>query len=43
LILIGTAIGAIWVGHRFKRRMDEAQSGEEVPRIDPVPPSAAPR
>jgi hypothetical protein len=43
LILIGTAIGAIWVGHRFKRRMDEAQSGEEVPRIDPVPPSLAPR
>jgi uncharacterized protein len=43
LILIGTAIGAIWVGHRFKRRMDEAQSGEEVPRIDPVPPSVAPR
>jgi membrane protease YdiL (CAAX protease family) len=45
LILIGTAIGAFWVGHRFKRGMDEAQSGEEVPRVAPVPPSApaAPR
>ena len=45
LILIGTAIGAVWVGHRFKRGMDEAQSGEEVPRVAPVPPSApaAPR
>ena len=27
LILIGTVIGAIWVGHRFKSGMDEAQSG----------------
>jgi membrane protease YdiL (CAAX protease family) len=45
LILIGTAIGAFWVGHRFKRGVDEAQSGEEVPRVAPVPPSApaAPR
>jgi len=40
LILIGTAIGAIWVGHRFKRRMEDAQAGVEVPRFDPVPPSA---
>jgi uncharacterized protein len=43
LILIGTAIGAVWVGHRFKSGMDEAQAGAEVPRIDPAPPSAAPR
>ena len=45
LILIGTAIGAVWFGRRFKRGMDEAQSGEEVPRVAPVPPSApaAPR
>ena len=45
LILIGTVIGAVWVGHRFKRGMDQAQSGEEVSRVDPVPPSApaAPR
>jgi membrane protease YdiL (CAAX protease family) len=32
LILIGTAIGAIWVGHRFKRGMDEAQAGAAAPR-----------
>jgi uncharacterized protein len=45
LILIGTAIGAIWFGRRYKRGMDEAQSGEEVPRVAPVTPSApaAPR
>jgi hypothetical protein len=45
LILIGTVIGAVWVGHRFKSAMDEAQPPEEVPRVDPAPPSAtaAPR
>lgn len=45
LILIGAVIGAIWVGHRFKSGMDEAQSGAEVPRVDPAPPTApaAPR
>jgi uncharacterized protein len=45
LILIGTVFGAIWVGHRFKSGMDEAQSGAEVPRVDPAPPTApaAPR
>jgi membrane protease YdiL (CAAX protease family) len=40
LIFIGTAIGAIWVGHRFKSGMDQAQSGAEVPRVAPVQPSA---
>jgi uncharacterized protein len=40
LIFIGAALGAIWVGHRFKSGMDEAQSGQEVPRVAPVPPSA---
>jgi uncharacterized protein len=40
LILIGTAIGAIWVGYRFKSGMDQAQSGAEVPRVAPVQPSA---
>ena len=44
-ILIGVVIGAIWVGHRFKSGMDEAQSGAEVPRVAPAHPSApaAPR
>jgi uncharacterized protein len=40
LILIGTALGAIWFGHRYKSGMDQAQSGAEVPRVAPVPPSA---
>src|SRR5215213_3371247 len=40
LILIGTALGAIWFGHRYKSGMDEAQrSGAEVPRVAPVQPS----
>jgi uncharacterized protein len=45
LILIGTAIGAIWVGHRFKSGMDEAQPGTEVPEVTPAAPAAtaAPR
>jgi hypothetical protein len=45
LILIGVVIGAIWVGHRFKSGMDEAQSGAEVPTVTPAQPSApaAPR
>jgi len=40
LILIGTVIGAIWVGRRFKRGMDEAQEDAEVPRAAPAPPAA---
>jgi uncharacterized protein len=40
LILIGSAIGAVWFGRRYKSGMDEAQSGQEVPRVAPVPPSA---
>ena len=45
LILIGTVIGAIWFGHRFKSGMDQAQSGAEAPRVAPAHPSApaAPR
>src|SRR5215204_1668039 len=45
LILIGTAIGAIWIGHRFKSGMDEAQSGAEGPEVAPAAPAAtaAPR
>jgi hypothetical protein len=40
LILIGTAFGAIWVGHRFKSGMDEAQPGTEVPAVTPAAPAA---
>jgi membrane protease YdiL (CAAX protease family) len=45
LILIGVVIGTIWVGHYLKSGMDEAQSGEGVPRVTPAHPSApaAPR
>jgi len=45
LILIGTAIGAIWVGHYLRRGMHQAQSGAEVPTVAPSHPSApaAPR
>ena len=45
LILIGVVIGTIWVGHYLRRGMDEAQSGEGVPRVAPAHPSApaAPR
>ena len=40
LILIGTAIGVIWFGRRYKRGMDVTQSGAEVPRVAPAHPSA---
>jgi CAAX protease family protein len=45
LILVGSAIGAIWFGHRYKSGMDQAQAGAEVPRVAPAHPSApaAPR
>jgi membrane protease YdiL (CAAX protease family) len=42
LILIGVAIGAIWVGHMLKSGMDQAQADAEVPRVAPSPPSAPP-
>jgi uncharacterized protein len=42
LILIGTMIGAIWFGHRYKSGMDQAQSGAEVLSVAPAAP-AAPR
>jgi hypothetical protein len=31
LILIGTVIGAIWVGHYLRSGMNEAQSGGATP------------
>ena len=42
LILIGTALGAIWVGHRFKSGMDQAQSDAdaEVYGVAPMIPTA---
>jgi uncharacterized protein len=45
LIFIGAALGAIWVGHRFKRGMNEAQLDQEAPIVAPAQPAApaAPR
>jgi uncharacterized protein len=40
LIVVGGVIAAIWVGHRLKSGMDQAQSGAEVPRVAPAPPTA---
>jgi membrane protease YdiL (CAAX protease family) len=40
LILIGTAIGAIWFGHRYKSAMDQAQAGAESPDVAPAIPTA---
>src|SRR5918997_713674 len=42
LILVGTAIGAIWLGHRFKSGMDQAQSDAdaEVHGVAPAVPTA---
>jgi membrane protease YdiL (CAAX protease family) len=43
LIFIGVVIGAIWVGHRFKSGMDEAQQPGAAPEVPPTPAAAAPR
>lgn len=45
LILVGTVIGAIWIGHMLRSGMNEAQSGVEAPEVTPAGPAAtaAPR
>ena len=40
LIVVGSVIAVIWVGHRLKSGMDEAQSGAEVPRVAPAAPTS---
>jgi CAAX protease family protein len=42
LIVVGGVIAAIWVGHRLKSGMEEAQSGREAPEAALAPPAAAP-
>ena len=42
LIVVGGVIAAIWVGHRLKSGMDQAQSGAEAPEATLAPPAAAP-
>ena len=39
LIVVGGVIAAIWVGHRLKSGMDQAQSGGVAPRVAPAHPS----
>ena len=41
LIVVGVVIAAIWVGHRLKSGMDQAQSAGEAPEVV-APPAAAP-
>jgi hypothetical protein len=40
LILIGSVIGAIWVGYYLRRGMNEAQSGGAAPEVPPAAPAA---
>src|SRR5919112_137797 len=42
LILIGTVIGAIWVGYYLRGGMNEAQSGGAPSNVTPATPAAAP-
>ena len=37
LILVGVAIGAIWVGYYLRRGMNKAQSGGEAPEVKAAP------
>jgi uncharacterized protein len=42
LILIGTVIGAIWVGYYLRSGMNQAQqAGAVVPEVPPTPSAAA--
>jgi uncharacterized protein len=41
LIVVGGVLAAIWVGHRLKSGMDQAQSGGEAPEDVPAAPAAA--
>jgi uncharacterized protein len=44
LILIGTLIGAIWVGHMLRSGMNKAQPEGAAPEVPPTPaPAAVPR
>jgi membrane protease YdiL (CAAX protease family) len=42
LIVVGGVIAAVWVGHRLKSGMDQAQSVREAPEATLAPPAAAP-
>jgi hypothetical protein len=40
LIVVGTVIGAIWVGHYLRSGMNKAQQAREAPEVAPAPPAA---
>jgi CAAX protease family protein len=40
LILVSTALAAIWVGYRLRRGMNRAQEAREAPEVAPAPPAA---
>jgi uncharacterized protein len=40
LIVVGTVIGAIWVGHYLRSGMNKAQKAREAPEVAPAPPAA---
>jgi hypothetical protein len=42
LIVVGVVIAAVWIGHRFKSGMDQAQSGGDAPEAALASPAAAP-
>jgi hypothetical protein len=41
LILVGAVIGAVWVGHRLRSGMNEAQPGGEAPEVAEAPEATA--
>ena len=41
LILVATALGAVWVGRMLRSGMDEAQEAGAVPAVPPTPAAAA--
>src|SRR5215203_3320002 len=42
LIVIGVAMGAIWLSYYLRRGMDEAQEAEAVPKMPPTPSAPTP-
>src|SRR5215210_4139927 len=40
LIVVGTVIGAIWVGYYLRSGMNKAQKAREAPEVTPAPPAA---
>jgi CAAX protease family protein len=43
LIVVSTALAAIWVGYILRRRQNKAQPGGETPQEPPTPAAEAPR